>query len=136
MFVRAIVLLYPQPSKIFLSGIIVGNQLSENVKAHELGIIMCILSLVWISSQLDEKPKVSRRERVAQSGDKMRGEAAFTLRFATLLLSLFSFSLKHVTPEARLSSGVVDFPAHVITYISRGGSRKFRQGWPGHLSAI
>ena len=106
MFVRAIVLLYPQPSKIFLSGIIAGNQLSENVKAHELGIIMCILSLVWISSQLDEKPKVSRRERVAQSGDKMRGEAAFTLPFATLLLSLFSFSLKHVTPEGPRSKAI------------------------------
>ena len=77
MFVRVIVFLYPQPSKIFLSGIIAGNQLSEKVKAHELGIITCILSLVWISSQLDEKPqrgsvaapfgKVSRRTRVAQS---------------------------------------------------------------------
>ena len=66
----------------------------------------------------------------------MRGEAVFTLRFPMLLLSLFSFSLKHVTQEARLLSGIVDFPAHVITSISRCGSRKFRQGWPGHLSAI
>ena len=60
----------------------------------------------------------------------MRGEAAFTLRFPTLVLSLLGFSLKRVTQEARLLSGIVDFPVHVITYISRsrGGSRKFRQG--------
>ena len=33
-------------------------------------------------------------------------------------------------------SGVIDFPSQVIAHISRGGSRKFRQGWPGHMPAI
>ena len=57
-------------------------------------------------------------------------------QFLTLLLSLFSFSLRRVTQEARLLSGIVDFPVHVIAYISSDLSRKFGKGWPIHLPAI
>ena len=86
MFVRVIVLLYPKPSQLHLFGIIAGYKVKMSKRTSrnkELGIIMRIWSLVWISSwpqykfQLDEKPlrdflvtpfeKVSRRARVAQS---------------------------------------------------------------------
>ena len=93
--------------------------------------------------QLDEKPqrgflvtpfeKVSGGERVAHSWDKMRGQAAFTNFHRHCYVFFCSISLKRETQEARLLSGVVDFPSHVIAHISRGGSRKFRKGWPVQL---
>ena len=54
---------------------------------------------------------------------------------SSLLNKVFSWSisLKRETQEARLLSGVVNFPSHVIAHISRGGSRKVRKGWPGQL---
>lgn len=58
----------------------------------------------------------------------MPGEAAFS-DFQRHYYLCLVFLLSE-TQEAKLLSGIVDFPA------SRGGSRKFRQGWPGHLSAL
>ena len=52
---------------------------------------------------------------------------------SSLLSFLCNISLKRETQEARLLSGVVDFSSHVIAHISRGGSRKFRKGWPVQL---
>ena len=54
---------------------------------------------------------------------------------SSLLNKVFSWSIsfKRETQEARLLSGVVNFPSHVIAHISRGGSRKVRKGWPVQL---
>ena len=75
--------------------------------------------------------------RGSKAGAVMRQNGRGGLhQFLTPMLNLFSFSLKRVTQEARLLSGVLDFPAHFIGFISWGGSRKFRKEWPKHLPAI
>ena len=77
--------------------------------------------------------------RGSKAGAVMRQNGRGGLhQFPTPLLNLFSFS--QVTQEARLA---VKWPCRLScagyckhANISRGGSRKFRKGWPGHLPAI